>query len=179
MEQQFRVYGPVAWGAGTVAATLGTTPDWTSANFAGTGGVLSVLAFTAMRIRGLAIVPTIVATTAPIFTTKVNRSYGVTTNARTVNDTATVLLSITAGDCYYHWFDDDDIRVNPGEQVVVLASTAGGATSTGWVGLIVSEFLIGPSSGGTVTVPVVRSKPFGGGVAVGQIKITSSSSSGN
>jgi hypothetical protein len=181
MEQQFRVIGPHAWGAGTTATTMGTTADWAHANFATGAGILTFPAFTAMRLRGLAILPVVVATTAPIFTVKVNRSTdatgSVTTNARTVG-TATVLTSITAGDCYYTWFDDDDVLVNPGEQVVVLITTAGGATSTGWVAAIVSDFLVGPTSGGSATVPIVRAKPYGT-AGVGSIKITSSSSSGN
>jgi hypothetical protein len=180
MEQQFRIIGPVAWGQGSTAATLTATQDWAHANFAGNGGVLTVPFFTAARIRGLAIAVTApIATTAPIFTTNVMKTITATggATARAVNATATTLLTAIAGDIYYHWFNDDDVHVNPGEQVTVLCSTAAGATSAGYVGLIVSDFLVGPTSGGTVTVPVQRNKPYA--ASTGKIYITSSTSSGN
>jgi hypothetical protein len=91
--------------------------------------------------------------------------------------TGTTLVSAIAGDVYYSFFNDDDIKVNPGENVVVRCSTAAG-TGAGYVGLLVSDFLVGPTSGGSATVPVSRTKPYGTG-GTGVIKITSSTSSGN
>jgi|SRR5262245_28466773 len=180
-EQQFRPVAAVAYGSGSTAAVLASPCDFAHANMQGTGGCLMVMMATATKIRGISVtVTTAIATTAPTFTTLVftlPSAGGTTGTSRTVDNATSIPVGTIAGTTVFSYFSDDDIRVNPGEMVVIRTGTAAG-TGAGYVSLMTSDFVIGPTSGGTVTVPVVRPKPYGPS-PVGSIYIVSTGTGNN
>jgi hypothetical protein len=183
-ELQFILDTPVAYGAAAAAAAYdaaaGTTIGSAATDGAlGTGTVIyqRLSGACGLQIKFVGFVVTVAITgVSAVLSVVVRPTVGANTSARVVG-TITVPTASAIGDVCYGTFGDDDISVNPGEEVIVYLSTKSTAGS-GYVTAGFSCFLVGPTSGGTATTPKTTVKPYGA-VKVGSVKLVTSGTTGN
>src|SRR5262245_40763408 len=157
---------------GTVGSSIGTAQTAGTAIFKACSGVCGV------KIGAIGFQLTIVVSgaTAPVLGVYVRPTFGSDTNIRTVG-TITVPVTAIVGDVIEGVLSNDNITVNPGEEIVVKCDTKGAGTGSGFVTACLQPYLVGPTSGGSATTPKVTPKPFGA-IKVGQIKLVTSVATG-
>lgn len=157
---------------GTVGSSVGVAVTPPSVVYKRCSGVCGLK----ISALGFQVTVAIAGATAPVLTITVRPTFGSGTGARTVG-TITIPATAIVGDVVEAVFSSDNINVNPGEEVVVEVTTVGTGVGSGFVTAMFEAFLVGPTSGGTTSVPVVTTKPFGT-TKVGQIKLVSSGATG-
>lgn len=153
---------------GTVGSSVGTAVTTPFALYKRCSGVCGLK----IGAMGFQVTVAIAGATAPVLTVSVRPTFGSGTGARVVG-TITIPITAVVGDVIQAVFSSDNINVNPGEEVIVECTTKGASTGSGFVTAMYEFFLIGPTSGGTTTTPVVTTKPYGT-TKVGAIKLVSS-----
>jgi hypothetical protein len=183
-ELQFFLDAPVAYGTAATAAaydaTTGTTVGSAATDGAlGTGTVLyqRLSGACGMQIKFVGFSVTVAITgVSVVLQVTVRPTIGSNTSARVVG-TITVPTGAAIGDSVFGTFGDDDINVNPGEEVIVHLLTKSTAGS-GYVTAGYNCFMVGPTSGGSATAPKTTTKPYGA-VKVGSVKLVTSGTTGN
>jgi hypothetical protein len=107
-----------------------------------------------------------------LLTVFVRPTFASDTNRRVVG-TITVPASSVIGDVAEAVFSSDFININPGEEITCEVTTKTAALGSGFISALYTAFLVGPTSGGTATVPIITPKPFQTN-KVGSIKLVSS-----
>jgi len=187
-ELQFFLDAPVAYGDGIVAATygaaitlLGSTQTNTTIIYKRCSGICHLQA----RAAGIQLTTSISGGTAVVLTAAIRPTAGsgtVASGTRTVG-TITIPATAVAGDVILCVWSDADRNINPGEEFILEITTKATTGGAGYISAAFTPALIGPTSGGTATVPKVTAKPFGvgaaQGAASGSIKLVSTGSTGN
>jgi hypothetical protein len=173
----FQLYGPYAHGTvataaaydGTVGSSIGVAQGAGTVIFKVCSGVCG------LKIGAVGIQLTVAVTgaTAPILGIYVRPTFGTDTPTPRTVGTITVPVTAVVGDVVYGVFSSDNISVNPGEEVIVKADTVGAALGSGFISMIAEPFLVGPTSGGSTSVPRTTTKPFGA-TKTGSIKLVTS-----
>jgi hypothetical protein len=180
-ELQFFLDTPVAFGTALAAADYDATTGTVIGSTATNGTIiykrLSGACGLTIKHVGFVVTVAVAGGTAVVLTCYVNPTVGSTTARRTVG-TISIASGTAIGDVAYGTFGDDDISVNPGEEVTVELTTKATGAGAGYVSAGYNCFHVGPTSGGTATVPKVTTKPYGA-VKVGQVKLVTSGTTAN
>lgn len=180
-ELQFFLDAPVAFGTGTTAAaydaTTGSDLGSTATNMTIIYKRVSGICGLTIKAVGLTVTAAVTGGTAIVLTCYVRPTVGSETSKRTVG-TITVPATAVAGDVCWGTWGDDDISVNPGEEITVELTTKATTAGGGYISAAINPFLVGPTSGGSATTPKVTVKPFGT-TKVGSVKLVTSGSTGN
>jgi hypothetical protein len=180
-ELQFFLDTPVAFGTALAAADYDATTGTVIGSTATNGTIIykRLSGACGLTIKHMGFVVTVAVTggTAVVLTCYVNPTVGSTTARRTVG-TITIASGTAIGDAVFGTFGDDDISVNPGEEVTLELTTKATTAGAGYVSAGYNCFHVGPTSGGTATVPKVTTKPYGA-VKVGQVKLVTSGTTAN
>lgn len=180
-ELQFMLDAPVAYGTGTTAAAydavggadLGSTATNGTVIYKRVSGICGIT----IRACGFVVTTGVTGGTAIVLTCYVRPTVGSDAARRTVG-TITVPATAVNGDVAWGTWGDDDISVNPGEEILVELTTKATTAGGGYVSACVNPFLVGPTSGGSAATPKVTVKPYGVS-KVGQIKLVTSGTTGN
>jgi hypothetical protein len=180
-ELQFFLDAPVAFGTGTGAAAYDAVGGSDLGSTATNGTViykrLSGICGITIKGMGFIVVTSVTGGTAVVLTCYVRPTVGTDAARRTVG-TITVPATAVTGDVCWGTWGDDDISVNPGEEIIVEVTTKATTACVGYITATFNPFFVGATSGGSATAPKVTVKPYG--VAkVGQIKLVSSGTTGN
>ena len=180
-ELQFVLDTPVAFATALAAADYDATTGTVIGSTASNGTIIYKRCSGAcgLQIKHIGFVVTVAVTggTAVVLTCYVNPTVGSTTSRRTVG-TISIASGTAIGDAVFGTFGDDDINVNPGEEVTVELTTKATTAGAGYVSAAFNCFHVGPTSGGSATTPKTSTKPYGA-VKVGSVKLVSSGSTGN
>jgi len=180
-ELQFFLDTPVAFGSALAAAAYDATTGTVIGSTATNGTIIyqRLSGACGMQIKHVGFVTTVAVTggTAAVLTCYVNPTVGSTTSRRTVG-TISIASGTAIGDVVYGTFGDDDINVNPGEEITVELTTKATTAGAGYLSVGLNCFHVGPTSGGSATSPRTTTKPYGA-VKVGSVKLVTSGTSGN
>jgi hypothetical protein len=180
-ELQFMLDAPVAFGTGTAAAAYDAVGGADLGSTATNGTVIykrvSGICGLTIKACGFNVTTAVTGGTAIVLTCYVRPTVGSDTNRRTVG-TITIPATAVIGDVCWGTWGDDDIAVNPGEEVLVELTTKATTAGGGYVSACINPFVVGATSGGSATTPKVTVKPYGA-VKVGQIKLVTSGTTGN
>src|SRR5580765_711334 len=175
-ELQFILDTPVAFSTALAAAAYDATTGTVIGSTASNGTIIyqRISGACGLQIKHIGFVITVAVTggTSVVLTCYVNPTIGSVTSRRTVG-TITILSGSAIGDVIYGTFGDDDINVNPGEEVTVELTTKATTAGAGYVSAAFNCFHVGPTSGGTATTPKTTTKPYGA-VKVGSVKLVTS-----
>lgn len=187
-ELQFFLDAPVAYGDGIVAAAygaaitlLGSTQTNTTIIYKRCSGVCALQ----VRQLGVQLTTSISGGTAVVLTAAVRPIAGAGTVASGTRIIGTMTIGATAvaGDVIYVVWSDADRNMNPGEELIVELTTKSTTGGAGYVSATYTPSIVGPTSGGTATVPKNTTKPFGvgaaQGAASGTIRLVSTGTTGN
>jgi len=183
MEMSFFLDSPVAFGTSTTAAAYDAATATSVASGASNNTVIYKRLSGACGLRwkfaGIQLSTSISGGTAVVLTAFVRPIVASDTGRRTVG-TITIPATAVAGDVIYAVFSDDDIKINPGEECTIELTTKSTTNGAGFITAGYCPFLVGPTSGGSATVPVIRTKPYGTSTDnIGSIKLVSSGTTGN
>lgn len=180
-ELQFILDTPVAFGSALAAAAYDATTGTVIGSTATNGTIIyqRLSGCCGLQIKHVGFVVTVAVTggTAVVLTCYVNPTVGSTTSRRTVG-TISIASGTAIGDAVFGTFGDDDINVNPGEEITVELTTKATTAGAGYISAAFNCFHVGPTSGGSATTPRTTTKPYGT-TKVGSVKLVSSGSTGN
>jgi hypothetical protein len=180
-ELMFILDTPVAFATALAAAAYDASPGTIIGSTATNGTIIyqrqSGACGLTIKHVGFVITTAVTGGTAAVLTCYVNPTVGATTSRRTVG-TISIPATAVIGDVIFGTFGDDDISVNPGEEVTVELTTKATTAGAGYISAAFNCFHVGPTSGGSAGTPKVTVKPYGA-VKVGQIKLVTSGTEAN